>query len=50
MKTVEEIKQHIKLVKAESEHLDNPKFVENYYYDGYLSALEWVLEDSEDDN
>lgn len=46
MKTEEEIRQYIKWVKAETEHLKNGlKFVENYYYDGYLSALEWVLEE-----
>ena len=49
MKTVKEIKQRIKWVKSETEYLKNkPKFVENYFYDGYLSALEYVLEDSED--
>lgn len=45
MRSEEEIKEHIKYIKSETEHLKNkPVFVENYFYDGYIKALEWVLQ------
>jgi len=44
MRSEDEIKQYIKYIKSETEHLKNqPVFVENYFYDGYIKALEWVL-------
>ena len=46
MRSEDEIKQYIKYIKSETEHLKNqPVFVENYFYDGYIKALEWVLQE-----
>lgn len=56
MKTVEEIKEMIKWCKNEIKEIENGniqaenKIVAIKYYQGAITNLEWVIEDSEDEN